>query len=451
MVPAALVVAATLASTLTPHIDLYTMGPGPILFERFGHAALCVVYDQAPPLTRCYNYGMMDFRTPPLELAWSFLRGTTLFWVEADRLKPMVDLYETRDRTIWRQRLPLDGPAAKALAKALAENVKEENRYYVYHHFRDNCSTRLRDHIDRAFHGALSRDAPPTGMTYRGLGRQGLADVTPILVASDFLVGRGADKELTTYERMFLPRYLREGVKERLGVEPEVLYRRKGPPMPREIRSGRGWTIAFALLAAAVVFALRRRAPRLARWVPALLLGTLGLVTWFVAAASTIPELTRNEALLVLLPADFAIGFLGTTWLRRYLRFRVINLLLVSLLLAAGVFIQPLHTVLLIPFLVLGALLVPVRGTSPLSPGDEHARENVETTDGRTPNDPSPVEEEKSREDDNRRAGEKSRGTGTLPEDGPSRTAGARTGNRKKPGASTRKGSRRRKKRRRKA
>jgi len=45
MTPLVVLVAGALASTLTPHIDLYTMGPGPHIFERFGHAALCVVYD----------------------------------------------------------------------------------------------------------------------------------------------------------------------------------------------------------------------------------------------------------------------------------------------------------------------------------------------------------------------------------------------------------------------
>ncbi len=388
MTPLSLLVAATLTATLTPHIELYTMGEGPHIFERFGHAALCVVYDEAPPLSRCYNYGMMDFDTPPLELGWSFLRGTTLFWVEADRLEPMVQLYEQRDRSVWRQRLPLNPAQARALATALAENAREEHKFYVYHHFRDNCSTRLRDHLDRAFGGALSRNAAPTGNTYRSLGRLGLADVTSILVASDFLVGRGADKELNEYERMFLPRYLRQGVQDRLGVPPEVIYLRKGPPMPHEVQSGRGLVVGVSLGFALLLIAIGRRRPRMAQRMAALLLGGLGLVVWGVALASTIPELTYNEVLAVLVPFDLGLLFLDGRRMIRYVRLRIAGLLLVSILVATGVFIQPILTVILVPFLLLGALLVP---TSPTS-----AASSPTPVDAPEPsNDPAPVRAKK--------------------------------------------------------
>ena len=33
---------------------------------------------------------------------------------------------------------------------ALEDDIRPENRYYLYHHYKDNCVTRLRDHIDVA-------------------------------------------------------------------------------------------------------------------------------------------------------------------------------------------------------------------------------------------------------------------------------------------------------------
>src|SRR6187401_3573893 len=44
-----------------PIIELYTMGQGDLMFEKFGHAALCIRYPRQPRRTRCYNYGSTDF------------------------------------------------------------------------------------------------------------------------------------------------------------------------------------------------------------------------------------------------------------------------------------------------------------------------------------------------------------------------------------------------------
>lgn len=47
-----------------PVIALYTVGVGESLFERFGHAALCVHRSQSPRSDLCFNYGATEFSTP---------------------------------------------------------------------------------------------------------------------------------------------------------------------------------------------------------------------------------------------------------------------------------------------------------------------------------------------------------------------------------------------------
>ena len=69
-----------MAAASSPHIDLYTMGQGGHVFERFGHAAVCVTYDDRPERSRCYNYGTTNFDAPG-RLAGDFLRGDARFWV----------------------------------------------------------------------------------------------------------------------------------------------------------------------------------------------------------------------------------------------------------------------------------------------------------------------------------------------------------------------------------
>src|SRR5687767_14040669 len=62
-----------------PSVSLVTMGIGSLIWERHGHIALCVHYDN-PTDDTCYNYGIGDFHEP-LKMAWGFFRGTNSFWV----------------------------------------------------------------------------------------------------------------------------------------------------------------------------------------------------------------------------------------------------------------------------------------------------------------------------------------------------------------------------------
>ncbi len=343
---------ALLAAQLSmpPAIDVYTMGQGSDLFERFGHAAICVVDTRHPARTLCYNYGTTDFGSPPEELGWRFLRGTAMFWVSVWPLDRMLRVYRAHDRTVWRQRLVLSPDAARRVAAHLARDALPENRYYRYHHFYDNCSTRVRDVIDDATDGKLSGDGDESlSVTFRQLGRQRLAGERAPLLLGDLLVGRNADLVVDVHDGMFLPSLLREQVTRRFGVEPEVVYRRRGPAFPQDPGSNVA-TIAAVGAGLAALLALPK-GRRVVRGLVGAVLGVLSLVVWAVVAASTVPELRMNELVLVLWPTDLALGFLSAERGQRYARVRVAGLALCALLAAVGVLRQP-----VLPFVVLAAL-----------------------------------------------------------------------------------------------
>src|SRR5262249_47286659 len=180
-----------------PSIELITMGPGNDIFEAFGHATLCVT-DALQPDGVCYNYGITNFRDPP-KLVWDFVRGKARFWVGPTSRARTLDSYTRNDRTIYIQRLALAPERARALAAALARDLLPENRYYLYHHFKDNCTTRLRDHLDRAsggaFHAAFADRA--TGATLRQLSTTGYLGDVPMLIATELVEGYFADRPAT--------------------------------------------------------------------------------------------------------------------------------------------------------------------------------------------------------------------------------------------------------------
>ena len=65
-----------------PTIVLITIGRGALIFEKFGHTALCLDYAEAGRETICFNYGTTDFTMPPFTLTWNFIRGVQKFFVE---------------------------------------------------------------------------------------------------------------------------------------------------------------------------------------------------------------------------------------------------------------------------------------------------------------------------------------------------------------------------------
>jgi hypothetical protein len=351
----ALAVALLLLPSLAraaPVIELYTMGQGDDLFSAFGHAAICV-RDGAAPAGRCYNYGTADFTTP-VPLTWNFIRGRALFWVSIADTPWMLSYYVHTGRAVWRQTLPLSDAEATRVADALAQSARGNAKFYRYHHFDDNCTTRIRDVLDRATDGRLGRDRVPDPRSFRDWARAGFAGDAAMLTAVDLLLGRSADRKTDSWTAMFLPSQLRLEVARRLGAEPLLVVPGRPRPPP-----GATWlgTLVFALggalLALAVAAGARARRPlrALATGTTALVLGLLGTILWLLAALSTFPELTRNELLLAYWPTDLLLPFLPARALRRYLTARLVVLGLV-LVGHVGLFVQPLAP-LLVPLLPL--------------------------------------------------------------------------------------------------
>jgi len=54
-------VSAGAIETQPPAIDVLTFGVGDRIFEKFGHAAICLRYHEPHHPTVCFNYGVTDF------------------------------------------------------------------------------------------------------------------------------------------------------------------------------------------------------------------------------------------------------------------------------------------------------------------------------------------------------------------------------------------------------
>lgn len=341
-----------------PTIELFTMGPGEAIPERFGHAALCVRHPEREGADRCYDYGAFD-ASNLLSLGYRFLRGESVFFVAVRDPDSMIRHYKARDRTVWRQTLPLSREQAARAQAILEEDARPENRTYHYHHYSDNCSTRVRDILDEVTAGALASWRPEVGdsRTFRDFTREGFAGLPALLAASELILGRAVDERPDAYERMFLPKELRRAVREALGVEAKLVYAREAPPFPEPPSGGSPlFPIAgFALFVALTATAIWGRGEGFAVGVASVPLSLLGMILWAVAIVSPLPEVRLNELLLVFVPTDIALPFLSLRRRYRYALVRLVGIALAALLSIAGVFVQPLINPLTLALLPLAA------------------------------------------------------------------------------------------------
>ncbi len=194
---------ATPGDSLT--VSLMTIGAGDDVWERFGHNAL-VVRDGRTGSAVAYNWGMFDFNQP--NFVWRFLTGDTRYWMQGFDAPALAEHYaHVENRSVYLQELALTAAQRAAVRDFVDWNSREENRYYRYDYYRDNCSTRVRDLLDRTLGGALRAAlvGAPTGTTYRSHTRR-LTDGDPATYTGiQLALGRPADAPLDAWEESFLP------------------------------------------------------------------------------------------------------------------------------------------------------------------------------------------------------------------------------------------------------
>nr|WP_246149899.1 DUF4105 domain-containing protein [Arenimonas fontis] len=304
-----------------PRIGVLTMEPGELFFERFGHNAI-VVDDPAGDGPIAYNFGYFDLDEPGFFA--NFVHGRMRYWLVALPMERDLAYYRRTGRGVTLQWLDLAPEQARALAQGLADRARGENARYDYDYFTSNCSTQVRDALDRALDGRLRAQLSgrSRGHSYRSEAVR-LASPAPWMALGFHLGLAGqADRPLSRYDEGFIPMRLREALREvrlddgrPLVAAEETLAPHRLPPAPAEAPRLRGPALVAGLVLAALVLLAGRRWPRalagfaLAFWLLAGLAGALMLYLW-LATAHVFAH--GNENLLLLSP--LCLGLLPGAW-----------------------------------------------------------------------------------------------------------------------------------------
>ena len=191
-------------------VYLLTMGNGAQVWELFGHNAIWI-HDNVTKRDTVFNWGVFSFRQP--HFIARFLKGTMLYSMGGDSMENILLEYRYWNRTVVAQELDLLPAQKDTVLAALRWNALPENVNYRYDYYRDNCSTRVRDLLDRALGGPIAAQARGlTGTTYRSHTLRLMQRDVPIVVGVDIGLGRPGDVELTKWQEMFLPRKLHDFV-----------------------------------------------------------------------------------------------------------------------------------------------------------------------------------------------------------------------------------------------
>ncbi len=193
-------------------VYLMTMGPGEMVWERFGHNAIRI-RDELRETDIAYNYGMFSFDQENFILR--FIRGEMDYWMEGWDARWMADAYVRSGRSVWMQELNLTPEQRVQLRDFLEWNALPENRVYRYDYYRDNCSTRVRDAIDLVLGGTIREqtEGRPSGTTYRAHTRSLTAVDPPIYAGLMLGLGPMVDRPISVWEEMFLPMRFMEHVR----------------------------------------------------------------------------------------------------------------------------------------------------------------------------------------------------------------------------------------------
>lgn len=315
-------------------VKLVTFGPGDSLVEWWGHTSL-VVEDLRLNHGRLYNFGMFGPKEGDTGgFIKDFIKGRLIFWVADDSILPTYGFYkQVLKRDVRIQELDLTPDEALAVAKSLGTHVLPENRWYRYHHYNDNCSTRPRDILDAALKGQLlAATQGSSRMTLRQHTLRYSMVNPPMSLVLDYLQAASLDRPITEQQDAYLPDELERQVqglqlkREDGSVRPLVKkqwnwYRSDRPSPPPVAPEWILWELGVGALLGTIALALGlwagrgKRVPRillgLYTAVLGLSLGTLGLALGFLMTFTDHDVTYGNENILQANPLTFLLLPLG--------------------------------------------------------------------------------------------------------------------------------------------
>ena len=187
-------------------VKIAVMGQGTELYYWWGHISL-IIEDSRTNRSYLYDYGLFSFNQEDFFI--NFAMGRMAYKCGVSPTELGLDVYRAKNRSITIYTLDIP-PEARVRVRDFVEwNILPENHTYNYHHFFDNCSTRIRDIIDLATDGQFKEKfgekMSENNFTLRDHVRRHTWFSPFYDWLLNFWMGQVIDTPLTIWEEMFLP------------------------------------------------------------------------------------------------------------------------------------------------------------------------------------------------------------------------------------------------------
>ena len=186
--------------------SIITIGPyEDELYSAFGHSGIRY-RDKLNNIDLFYNYGIFDFDQPNFYL--NFLNGRLLYMVGKYNYQTVENFYINQKRYVKEQVLNLNNSEKIILFNYLEQNIRPENRTYLYNYVYNNCATKIRDILITVYGERITFKKKSDNKTIRALMDKYLKNNKWGDLGIDICLGLEIDKKASYSEEMFLPEYL---------------------------------------------------------------------------------------------------------------------------------------------------------------------------------------------------------------------------------------------------
>lgn len=322
-------------------VRLFVIGQGDAVYSYWGHTGLAI-RDNINERDVFFDFGNFYFGDD--NFFTNFAIGRLLYIAYANYTESYTRSVLTSERNMTEYVLNLSPDAKTEMYNALIEKSRPENRTYLYHNYFDNCSTRIRDYIDRAVGGELKRQTEMRGSsTYRESFLRFTSHNKLVGSALSILQGQPIDEKISLWEEMFLPAVMGDVVSEltyrdargreiplvnEINILNKVDYRK---PVPSDYERPFLSTLLISLFLSGFVFFLNLRSLRGKRAlfaalniITGLVVGILGCALLFLAAFTdhsysynNLNLFMLNPLALFIIPAAILYGRKGGNWRKR--------------------------------------------------------------------------------------------------------------------------------------
>jgi hypothetical protein len=291
-------------------VVLITVAPGKELHSAFGHTILWV-NDPSIGIDRAYSYGTFDFRTQNFYL--KFLMGTLPYTISAHSMRDEFEYNaQFEKRGMIAQKLQLDSLQKNAIFQALERNLLPENREYAYKFFYDNCSTRIRDMIERNAPGKYRWNQSPSleGKSYRDWMNKYLQPNSWVTLGMNLALGVPSNVKATATQACYLPDNLAAATNLAKGLSENPVSLFDGEVVPSTGFDFTGPYVILGILTLLIGFLTFKNVFPYAADVA--LFSVIGILAWFVfflGTATNHEVMAWNPASLMLFPFNFPLVF----------------------------------------------------------------------------------------------------------------------------------------------